>query len=92
MGPGGLLYVGDFAPWALTLYQLVEAEANLAAPPKVIFTFEKTSFSSKAQPGGAKQLEIMRVAIPHGRTNDLAPIQTKLRALCPKVDIRLVPG
>ena len=91
MGPGGLLYVGDFAPWNLSLYELVKAEANLAPPPKVIFTFEKTSFASKSQPGGAKQLEIMRVAIPQGRTDDLALIQTKLRALCPKVDIRLAP-
>jgi hypothetical protein len=83
MGPDGLLYAGEYAPWALSIYKLVVAEAAMDRAPRINFTFKQTSF------GDATSQDVLRVAIPEGHAADLAILDRELRALCPRAKIDL---
>jgi hypothetical protein len=84
IGPAGLIYVGDFAPWNLSVYELRSAVASMAAPARITFSFKKTGF------GNSTAEDVMRVAIPTGRASDLATIDRELRAICPRARIELI--
>ena len=84
IGPDGLLFADEYAPWALTTYELVRAQAHTDRPPRVDFTFEKTSF------GDATSLEVMHVPIPQGYSADLEVIDRNLRALSPRAEINIL--
>ena len=83
IGHDGLLFNGDYAPWAMFVYQLVRAGVNNDPPPNMDFTFKQTSF------GNATSLDVFHVPIPKDHASDVALIQQKLRALCPSADINL---
>jgi hypothetical protein len=83
IGPDGLLCTGDYAPWTLSVYRLVRAEAPADLPSRLVFTFKKTSF------GDATSEEVMSIPIPVGHQADLEVIERKLRALCPAAEINL---
>ena len=83
IGPDGLLFNGEYAPWALYVYQLVRAEVNNDPPPTLDFTFRQSSF------GYSPSLEVFHIPIPEGHASDLAAIERKLRALCPSAKIQL---
>jgi hypothetical protein len=83
MGPEGLLFVGDYAPWTLSVYQLVRADTTVESPPRLNFTFRKRSF------GDAVSEDVMHVAIPKDGAGDLAMIERELRARCPQAQVRL---
>lgn len=83
MGPAGLLFVGDFAPWALSIYQLVSAVEVPGARAHIRFTFKETSF------GDATSQDVFRVAIPADCARDLVAIERELRALCPRAQIQI---
>lgn len=83
IGPAGLIYVGDFAPWNFSVYKLISAEATLKAPARITFTFKKTGM------GNSTAEDVMRVAIPNGRAADLAGIDRQLRTLCPSAKVAL---
>jgi len=85
IGPDGLLFAGQFAPWSLFTCQLVRAVANTDSPLSLDFTFEKTTF------GNATSQDVYRVPIPEGHSSDLEAIDQKLRALCPRAVIQLLP-
>jgi hypothetical protein len=84
IGRDGLLFNGDYAPWAMFLYQLVRAEVNNDPPPNLDFTFKQTSF------GNATSLEVFHVPIPKEHASDVEMIQQKLRARCPSAEINLL--
>lgn len=84
MGPDGLLFNGDFAPWTMFVYCLVRASVNNDPPPNLDFTFKETSF------GNATSFEVLHVPIPKQHASDVETVQQKLRALCPSADVNLV--
>jgi hypothetical protein len=83
MGPDGLLFNGEYAPWALYVYQLMRAEVNNDPPPSLDFTFRQTSF------GYATSLDVFHIPIPADHASDIAVIERKLRTLCPGAEIKL---
>jgi hypothetical protein len=84
MGPAGLLFVGDFAPWDLSTYEVIEAETRAGSPPRIHFQFKQTGF------GNSVSYDTYNVAIPKGREADLVRVQQELRVLRPKAKIDLV--
>jgi len=91
IGPDGLLFGGEYAPWALCIYQLVRAEAQTDPSPRLNFTFKMLSLGSSSRYGEeSSSEEVMHVPIPVGRSADLEVIERGLRALCPDAEIRLV--
>jgi hypothetical protein len=83
IGADGLLFADEYAPWALSTYELVKAKAD-SDRPRLHFTFKKTSF------GDATSMEVMHVPIPEGHATDLEVIDRNLRALCPNAEIHIL--
>ena len=83
IGPAGLLWVGDFAPWDLMFYELREATAASQPHPKIVFRFKKTSL------GDVTDYETYNVALPVDGAADLPLLQEKLRGCCPSAKISL---
>ena len=79
MEPGGLL-VGDYAPWDLSVYELVRTQTTVNPPRRVNFTFKAARF------GDATSQEVMHVAIPEDR----ALTDRELRARCTGAKIQLI--
>ncbi len=84
IGPDGLMFAGEYAPWSLTVYQLVKAEAPSDLPSRLDFTFKKTAF------GDDSSLESIHVPIPEGHADDLAVIDRQLRVVCPSAKIHIL--
>jgi hypothetical protein len=87
MGPGGLLFGGEYAPWDMFVYRLVRVAVRAHPSPRpdsLDFTFKATSF------GNYTSEEVMHVPIPDGHSSDLEVLEKKLRDLCPDTEIHLV--
>jgi len=83
LGPAGILYVGEYAPWDLSIYQLTKAALIMKVPARIYLTFQQTTL------GNSTSTDVLHVPIPEGHLGDLAVIEAKLRALCPKAQINL---
>lgn len=81
LGPDGLLFVGTYAPWALSFHKLTRAGVTLDAPPRLDLAFRRLGF------GDAVADDVFHVPIPAGGERDLARIERELRARCPRAAI-----
>jgi hypothetical protein len=82
-GAEGLFCNGEYSPWILSGSYLLEATARRDPPARLELVFQ--SFNGSSSVRVAK-----RIPIPEGRESDLALLQQKLRACCPKAAVRLV--
>jgi hypothetical protein len=62
---------------------LVRAGMRTAFPPRLDFTFQNVSI------GNYSNEVILHVPIPEGHSSDLAELERRLRALCPRAQIHL---
>lgn len=83
MGPEGLLFAGEYAPWALYTCHLVRAEVHTDFPPRLDFTFQNVSIANYSNE------VILHVPIQEGHSTDLQELERRLSALCPRAQIHL---
>ena len=82
-GDEGLFCNGEYSPWILSGKYLLEATAASDPPARLVLIFQ--SFNGSTSVSVAQ-----RIPIPEGRMSDVALLQQKLQARCPKAFIHMV--
>ena len=82
-GDEGLFCNGEYSPWILSGKYLLEATAASDAPARLVLIFQSFNGSTSVRVA-------QRVLIPEGRWPDVALLQQKLQARCPKAFIHMV--
>lgn len=82
-GDEGIFCNGQYIPWILSGKYLQKATAVTDPPPRLALAFQTYS-------GTTSVLVTQRIPIPSGRLSDLALLQQKLAARCPKASVHLI--
>ena len=84
-GDEGLFCNGGYTPWILSGKYLQKATAATDPPPRLSLAFQTYS-------GTASVLVTRRIPIPDGKISDLALLEQKLAARCPRASVHLAAG
>jgi hypothetical protein len=82
LGDEGVFCDGTFSPWILSGSYLVEATSPRDPPARLELVFRNFN-------GSSATLVARRIPIPPGHESDVAAIQQRLHAQCPKATVRL---